>query len=214
MKKFLLLCLLVSVGFNLYLVKYEYIVRDDFEDDYAPATEMVEAVDQVKLAQSAVAKKEILKPKKSCSCKQNTPKYAQSFDERDERAPNEKYSEDFIREQIEQKHREWLEESDKFFYEELRLSSEQIARYRELAKNRQKEIDIYFNKKHADLAEGETASYMFTSEDTIFMGKVTEAYEESLREAFGEENYKSHKDFINKHNSRLNSEEFVQYVEF
>jgi hypothetical protein len=98
MKKLLVLSLLISFSFNLYLVNVEYVVKDDFESDYAPISEPLERVDEVKLAQSSVLKKHILKPKKSCKCNENLTAVKNEKDEDLNRKliEAEKYSEQYI----------------------------------------------------------------------------------------------------------------------
>lgn len=216
MKKILILSLLISVSFNLYLVNVEYVVKDDFESDYAPINEPLERVDEVKLAQSSVLKKQILKPKKSCKCSESLRAAKEEMSDNLEGQITEaqKYSEQYIQEQVEKKLAQWVEDSDKFFYDELGLSSEQIARYRELARSRQKEIDAYFSKKHKASDKGEEVAYLYTSDDTIFMGKITEVYEEALKEVFGADNLSRYKNFVNEHNSLLNKDEFIPFIEF
>lgn len=214
MKKFLVFCLLVSVGFNLYMVKSEYVVRDDFNDDYEEALSEKMVNDQITIAQSAI--------KKDCACSKTSllkrkPKLTKKVvaqNEEPEIEDKQEYSEEVIREKLEARYNEWVDKSENFFLDELSLTAEQVASYRNLSKKRQNEISEYFNQKSKNAEEDSPSTYMFTSDDTIFMGRVAQKYENLLKDNFGEENYKKHKQFIKNHNDSIMTDEFVQVVEF
>lgn len=208
MKKLLFIGLIVSVCFNLYLVNVEYVVVDDFNDDSLGQDKDISSSiidDQVKLAQSSIQKP----LKDQCSCKEMT---------KEEVAEKKsQLSDDEMKEQITAKNREWLEKSENFFIDELDLDSEQISRYRELGVLRQKEISDYFEKKMAKINgdNGDTnETYFFTTDDTIFMGTIAQNYEIILKGLFGEESYQRHKAFIKNHNKKVETDEFVQLIEF
>lgn len=215
MKKFLTFCLVISVGFNLYLYNTEYVVHDDFNDEYDDFTPELPVNDHVKLAQSAISKEDCGPVKKAFLRRKPTQKKnTNTKDEVNKEDDAPMLSEVEIREKLEARYNEWVEKSDNFFIDELELTAEQVAAYRNLSKQRQSEITDYFNRKTKDASEDSPASYMFTSDDTIFMGKLAQKYESLLKENFGEENYKKHKNFIKNHNDTIMTDEFVQVVEF
>jgi hypothetical protein len=207
MKKLLLLLLTLSVGFNFYLIDVEYVVQDDFNNDSDEIIEMNNVVDEVKLAQSSVSKS-----KDSCACDKtikldlkkelgitNSVKEKDTFDEF------------AAQEKLQSLHKEWLEKSDDFFVDDLRLSQEQIMKYHELSVLRQKDMDDYFTAKMEDKISGET-TYMYDSEDTIFMGKLTEKYNDLLKGNFGGEAYSRYQAFVLKHNQ--SDTEFIYTIQF
>lgn len=232
MKKILMLSLFSSLSLNLYLVSYESVVLNDFSDGPSSFEQAIKhdnsraRFDKVQFAQAAISRsdsKEHLKQlssKESCSCLHEKKIVQKEIEinsdkqNKKDKVTNIEYTEDYIRDQIENKKKEWLEKSENFFVDELGISTEQIDQYRKLAEQRQKQIDMYFTKKHQNVAEDELTSYVFTTQDTIFMGKLAQEYEDHLKELFGEDNYHKHKQFIHKHNSKLNNQEFVQYIEF
>lgn len=213
MKRFLSISLLVSVGLNLYLLNGEFIFRDDFSEDTNEFAPQETVGDQVKLAQAALKKE-------SCECKKpalvrrkrKVLKKAQKDIFEQKVAQEKEISEDEMREKMEASYQAWMDKSENFFIEDLHLNAEQIAAYRELSARREAEISNYFTQKTKE--RGNPAAYLFTSEDTIFMGRLAEKYEGQLKEVFGEENYKKHKSFISKHNGSAMADEFVQVVEF
>lgn len=216
MKKLLFISLLISLGFNFYLYKSQYVIVDDFADDQLdqiPAQEPMN--DQVKLAQSSIKKTtdcESLNKKKSLphqKALKTTPYMEQDQDEE-----FSDLRDDVLRRKMEESYDQWLVKSDNFFYEDLRLSREQVARYRELSAQRQQEISQYFELKRASSDDSNAQAYLFTTEDTIFMGNLAQKYERLLKENFGEKNYRRHKKFIKRHNAQVMSDEFVQVVEF
>lgn len=215
MKKLLFILLTVSIGFNLYLIDVEYVVQDDFSDTEKKDV-IEEVVDSVKLAQSAIKNKNL-----NCECinqkKTNKiPKISEEkpFENIDEESKLS-YS-DKVREELNQKHKEWLEKSEKFFIDDLRISQAQMMRYEELKVARQIEMDEYFNPKMESNGKGDgTDVYYHTPEDTIFMGKITEKYNSLLKETFGEENYLAFREFVRKHNqSAIKNDSFYYTVEF
>ncbi len=216
MKRFLTFCLVISVGFNMYLYNTEYVVRDDFNDNYDHITPEIPVNDHVKLAQSAILKKEDCgaDQKAFLRRKPTQKKNASTKDEIDKEDEAPMLSEVEIREKLEARYNEWVEKSDNFFIDELDITAEQVAAYRNLSKQRQSEITDYFNRKTKDAKEDSPSAYMFTSDDTIFMGRLAQKYENLLKENFGEENYKKHKQFIKNHNDTIMTDEFVQVVEF
>lgn len=211
MKKYLVLALVCSLGLNLYLVNVEYVVQDDFEKDYDQLPEQ-KINDQVTIAQSALQKKN----QNNCQCDCNKINANKNMIVKDEIIAERKdqLSEEVIREKIEQGNQQWLENSENFFMDDLRLSPDQIARYRDLNIQRQNEISKYFEQKTKVNGDDSPETYLFTSEDTIFMGKLAEKYEKMLKDNFGDENYQRHREFIKKHNNKLKTDEFVQLIEF
>lgn len=214
MKKFLLFCLLLSVGFNLYFVKSEYIVRDDFNNDGLDSEVLVD--DQVSIAQSSlknIKKTDCVAPqilrRKAALLNKISDKENIESDNKDDN-----FKEEVMREKLEARYNEWIDKSENFFYDELDLSAEQVAAYRSLSKERQDEISEYFNRKTKNASKDTPSSYMLNSDDTIFLGKVAEKFEGLLKDNFGAENYRKHKQFIKKHNDNIMTDEFVQVVEF
>lgn len=218
MKKFLTICLVFSVGLNLYLINTEHVVRDDLEadlEDFERAPVVMN--DKIQLAQSAIKKDssgcdnkktKIIKRKIKRVSKHNQAEIE------DVQGNEKSFTEEEIREKLEVSYQQWLDKSENFFIEDLRLSAEQIAAYRSLSSQRQNDINAYFDQKTKGGTDTSPSAYMFTSEDTIFMGKLAQKYERQLKEAFGEKNYRKHKNFLKNHNNSAMTDEFVQVVEF
>jgi len=207
MKKLLLLLLTLSVGFNFYLIDVEYVVQDDFNNESEEIIEMNKVEDEVKLAQSSVSKSE-----SSCSCeKANSLNLKKDLGIANNVKEKEVFDEFAAQEKLQALHKEWLEKSDNFFMDDLRLSQDQIMKYHELSVLRQKEMDDYFNAKMEAQVDGET-TYMYDSDDTIFMGKLTEKYNELLVANFGKDAYKSYQAFVQKHNQT--NKEYIYTIQF
>jgi hypothetical protein len=213
-QKILFIALCVSVVFNIYLVKYEVVVTNDFDQQEQTLDKQVK--DQVTIAQSSVKKNSHdCAPAAMATMSEETGNLAKvKIDETS--GPKEKLdlSSEQIQEKLEAKYRQWIEKSDQFFIDDLRLSPDQIARYRDLTLQREKDISDYFTQKHKSQEEGSLESYLYTSEDTIFMGKLAERYENLLKENFGQENYQRHREFIKKHNGKMKNDDFMQIIEF
>lgn len=218
MKKLLFLLLTVSIGINLYLVDVEYIVQDDFNSEPERNIPKTNIIDEVKVAQSAMAP-----AIKKCECAQNLKqnvtdnKSILPIDE-SEKDIQEKldFDEVAVKEKLELKHQEWIEKSDRFFIDDLRLSQNQISRYKELSTRKQAEVDNYFNERMKNLNDsGEVETYIYTSEDTIMMGKIAEKYNKLLKENFGAEAYQQYRKFVTQHNkSAFKEDKFFYSVEF
>lgn len=215
MKKLLVLLLTVSVGFNFYLIDVEYVVQDDFnnEPEYYDEIKNVDVSDEVKLAQSSISKKQ----NKRCSCDDANKKISKNSKQtepqkKDEIEGKKEIDEVVVRERLQELHKEWLEKSDRFFVDDLRLSQDQILKYHELSVLRDKEIDDYWNVKHGD-NQGNT-TYIFDSNDTIFMGKITEKYNNLLKENFGQESFSRYQDFLQKHNQVDTENDFIYTIQF
>lgn len=207
MKKLLLLLLTLSVGFNFYLIDVEYVVQDDFSNDSDEIIEMNKVVDEVKLAQSSVSKSI-----KTCSCEKSSAlNLKKDLGISNPVKEKDNFDEFAAREKLQALHKEWLEKSDSFFMDDLRLSQDQIMKYHELSVLRQKEMDDYFNAKMEAQVDGET-TYMYDSEDTIFMGKLTEKYNELLKGNFGKDAYKRYQAFVQKHNQT--DTEYIYSIQF
>jgi len=216
MKKLLIVLLTVSIGFNLYLIDVEYVVQDDLSQP--DSLDRVEVIDQVKLAQSAIKNK---KNQNNCKCKEDSLTDKVSFKSKEDFVENQAqdrlaYDEKEISEKLNQKHKEWLEKSERFFEDELRLTHDQIMRYQELSVARQIEVDEYFNPKMEALRDGDQyQAYMHTTDDTIFMGKLAEKYNKLLEETFGRSGYMAFREFVSKHNqSAIKEDKFFYTVEF
>jgi hypothetical protein len=207
MKKVLLLLLTVSIGFNFYLIDIEYVVQDDFNgrDIEEYRNEVKNVVDEVKLAQSSVSKNS-----KSCVCDKSA-KVDLKKDLNIDNSDKENFDEVAVREKMQNLHKEWLEKSDNFFVDDLRLSQDQIMKYHELSVLRQKDMDDYFTAKMEGKSSEET-TYMYDSEDTIFMGKLTEKYNNLLISTFGEGAYGRYQAFVQKHNQ--SNTEYIYTIQF
>ena len=214
MKKILFILLTSSFIFNIYLLDTEVVVQDNFNDYSAPTRE-VESFDEVKLAQSSVANKEI---------NDHCPPLKKTDLLKSEKKPvsdaSDIESQKEIQEKIKSTTKKWLADSERFFVDEIRISDEQIARYHELAKERQREIDIYFQPKMDKLKEDSERSgdkktfYMHTTEDSVFLGEVAMKYDSLLKETFSENAYKDYKEFVRNYNQELMNSGFFYPIEF
>lgn len=213
MKKFLAFSLVCSLGLNLYLFNSEYILRDDFEADLEEF-EYESAVinDSVQLAQSGIQKQTA-----DCEPKAKIIRKKKIIKTQMKEEPNhgdEEISHEEVRASLEESYQKWIDKSENFFIEDLQLNAEQIAEYRKLSAQRQNEISSYFDKKTKGGTDDSPSAYIFTTDDTIFMGRIAEKYERLLKASFGEENYLKHKNFIKNHNNSSMTDEFGQVVEF
>ena len=210
MKKALLILLVLSFGFNLYLLDYEQVIVDDFEDDAKPIKRS-EILDEVKVAQSSIQPT----AKLDCSC----PKAIETI-EKFSQAPSEDYDEEEVRRKLENSKSKWLADSEKFFIDEMRFSNSQVMRYHELALNRQKEIDDYFQPKMDRVVEDNERSgskksfYLHTTEDSIFLGNIAQKYDNLLKENFSINAFKDYKEFVRNYNQKLMTSGFYYPIEF
>ena len=216
MKKALLILLVLSFGFNLYLLDYEQVAVDDFEEDSMPIKRS-QILDEVKVAQSSLKSSMKSSPKSATSFDCSCPKAIEKIQKVSE---SDKNIELDVQRKLNESKTKWLADSEKFFIDEIRLSDSQIMRYHELALNRQKEIDNYFLPKMEKVNEENERSgsdkgfYLHTTEDSIFMGEVALKYDSFLKENFSENAFKDYKEFVRNYNQKLMTSGFYYPIEF
>lgn len=217
MKKFLVFALIISVGFNLYLMDSTVEVVDDFDSGPAarlPKKPLIQ--DKIKLAQSSIKKTKDLETSK-CKCSEVT----NGLTTKSDSTPTHKiYDEKAVAKRIEKITTDWIKYSDDFFYNELRLRDDQIERYKELVLMRKQESDDYFSPKvkkaehNAKLNNEKNSYYIHTTEDTVFMGKLAERYDLLLKENFGDQAFSDYKKFLKDYNKEIAEEDFFFPIDF
>lgn len=216
MKKILFLALIISVGFNFYLVSSKVEVASIFKEEAILNKQQNKLLqDKVVVAQSSVAKSLPVKVNK-CECsKLKTSDSVNLVPE----VPQKAYDEKAIAKKLKDLKLKWEKDSRNFFYNDLLLRDDQIERYNELVKMRKLEADDYFepkikNAQVADQENGGLPYYIHTTEDTVFMGKLAERYDSLLHENFGDQAFSDYKKFINKHNKETIKEDVFFPIEF
>ncbi len=206
MKKIFIPLFVLSLGLNLYYIGGDEVALDEFDSvEPLERTQVKEMKDSIKLAQSGIKKAD---PQKSDSCicaNSKTPITKLKSDSSIDVASGDRDKEETkeIEKQISESKKLWKEESQKFFVDVLKLSSEQIEKFSVLKENRAKEIDEYIMPKVKKLQEesgNENAMYFHTSEDSIFYGDIAKKYNKLLQDNFGEQEYKEYRAFLDQFN--------------
>jgi hypothetical protein len=205
MKKILISLLTISLGFNVYLLSIETVIEDNFDSDLPG-----DVNDAITLAQSSVEKKSV-----TTNCDNNTIKDNDSvlLDEHvgkkhienkitDVKNESEETASSKAFDRIQQK---WFENSNEFFEQELGLSNDQIAQFHELKVQRTQELDDHILPRLEEhrKANGEKVPYLFTMEDSIFMGNLNQRYMKRLKEVFGDYAFEQYQQFKTKFNQKL-----------
>lgn len=212
MTKFLFSLLVLSIGFNIYLLQVETVVVDTFEEKVNPKTS-----DKVKMAQSAVAK----------NCPAPTQKVIYKCPDMEQQsseqaiAPHDLYGnkhENELGQQManyDELQQKWFEKVNDFLELELRLQPEKIAHFHELKSKRNQELDDFFTKLMQKLqAEGnaEDAPFYPSAEDTIEIGKINLKYEKQLLDLLGEQDMQAYQNFKQAFNkSNQNSHVMIDF---
>ena len=208
MKKIFIPLFILSFGLNLYYIGGDEVALDEFESVEPLERTQVKEIkmkDSIKLAQSGIKKAQPHKSD-SCVCTNTEKSLAKLNSDSDSdlasKDIDQKETKD-IEKQMRESKKLWKEESQKFFVDVLRLSTEQIEKFSKLKENRAKEIDDYIMPKVKKLQEesgNENAMYFHTSEDSIFYGDIAKKYNKLLKDNFGEQEYKEYRAFLDQFN--------------
>jgi hypothetical protein len=210
MKRLLLFFLVISVGFNLYLLDKDVVTLT--KGDSRTALKDAVTVGQSSLSQTRIASpkkypKLISKKRKK---KSTTSKDNDYFKDDEAHAQNE----------IAEARAAWIIESDRFLMEELNLSHSQVEIYKELAVEREKEVNNYFlpkmlqASKDAKDSDSKTTFYMHNTQDKAFVAEIAQRYDELLKDNFSQDDFFRYREFVRNYNQKRIQDGSFYPIEF
>lgn len=98
----------------------------------------------------------------------------------------------------------WLVQSSEFFKQKLGLSDHQIMSFHSLKSSREQELNAYIipkiNAYHLKYAQ---SPYIYSMQDSVFIGRLNEKYMARLKKLMGQKNFKLYESFKNSFNRKL-----------
>lgn len=200
MKTYLVSILLFgSLGLNIYLLNSYVVTSGQLDDD------IVEPIDEIKLAQSAVKKnqrKDKLNQSHISKLEEIQKKFLpeKNVHEEHKAANKETENSDSYESDYNKQKELWKEDVSAFLETELGLDPKQLDDYFNLQIQREKTLSDYFTPK-LEVQGGGT--YVFDVEDIIASAKINEKYLIMLKQQLGDEGYKKYSDFKKRINKRM-----------
>lgn len=114
----------------------------------------------------------------------------------------------------------WRVESEEFFVNELNFSSSMLESYRELARDREEELNEYFSpkilqaKEEAKIKNSKVTYYIHNTEDRMFLAMVSKKYEDMLQASLSEDDFVKYQDFLKDYNLKIAEEGSFYPVDF
>ena len=193
--KIALVLLAISIGFNIYFLQVETTVVDTFD-------EKLPEVDQVKVAQSSIAKCPTVKEKIIYKCNDKEPQKVVNDSVTTSKNEGILSDPEMVYHDFQQK---WFDSVNEYLELDLRLPTDKISRYHELRSDREAELSQLLSQKIQEFVDenGENSSYPLSSEDTIALGKLNLKYEKALLDLFGIDQLKEYQKFKSDFNKKF-----------